>query len=72
MEISMGGMVWSTREWWYGHVTLLEVREDHRTGVFNVGLTKFKLLAAKIWGQDFPHSIIALFVDMGDVQVGTS
>jgi hypothetical protein len=29
----MGGMVWSTREWWYGHVTSLEVREDHLAGV---------------------------------------
>ena len=70
VEISMGGMVWSTREWWYGHVTLLEVREDHLAGVCSVGLTRLKLWAGKIWGWDFPHSIIALFVDVGDVQVG--
>ena len=50
MEISVGGMVWSAREWWYGRVTLLEVREDHLAGVFNVGLTRFKLWAGKIWG----------------------
>jgi hypothetical protein len=45
-----GGMVWSAREWWYGHVTLLEVREDHLAGVCSVGLTRFKLWAGKIWG----------------------
>jgi hypothetical protein len=34
VEISVvGGMVWSAREWWYGHVTLLEAREDHLFGV---------------------------------------
>jgi hypothetical protein len=41
LEISMGGMVWSAREWWYGRVTLLEVREDHPAGVCTIGLTRF-------------------------------
>ena len=44
----MGGMVWSVREGWYGHVTLLEVREDHLAGVCDVGLTRLKLWAGKI------------------------
>jgi hypothetical protein len=73
VEISMGGMVWSAREWWYGHVALLKVREDRLAGVCSVGLTRFKLWAGKIWGSDFPHSVLtALFVDVEDVQVGTS
>jgi hypothetical protein len=48
VEISMGGMVWGAREWWYGHVTLLEVREDQPAGV--CVLTRFKLWGGKIRG----------------------
>jgi hypothetical protein len=55
MEISVGEIVWSAREWWYGHVTSLEVRKDHSSGVFSVGLTRFKLWAGKIFRISFPR-----------------
>jgi len=32
VEMSMGGMVWSGREWRYGVVSLIEVRYDGSAG----------------------------------------
>jgi hypothetical protein len=43
-RISMGGMVWSAKESWYGLVTLIEVGYDPLTGVYLLGLTRIRLV----------------------------
>jgi hypothetical protein len=45
----MGGMVWSTKESWYGLVTLIEVGYDPPTDVYMLGLTRIRLVVAEIW-----------------------
>jgi len=48
-RISMGGMVWSAKESWYGLVTLIEVGYDPLSGVYMLRLTRIRLVVAEIW-----------------------
>ena len=54
MEISKGGMVWRPKEWWYGHVSLIEVGEDTPTGVCIDRLTMVAVVVAEIWAEHPP------------------
>jgi hypothetical protein len=66
----MGGMVWSGREWWFGHVTLIEVRKKPPTGIWTVSLTWIGLVVAEIWGEDSPPQYNLRFFESWGVEHG--
>jgi len=62
VEISMGGMIWSAKEGWYGLVTFIEVEYDSHAVFDGLGLVPLALVVAEIWGEHSPHSeICAIF-----------
>ena len=53
-EPPLGGMAWRAREWWYGHVSLIEVGEDTPAGVCVDHLSMVAVVVAEIWGERSP------------------
>ena len=65
VEISMGGMVWSARELHYSHVILIEVGYDAPARFCVLGLVSLSLMAAEIWDEHSPHSVICAIFEFG-------
>ena len=66
----MGGMVWSGRELHYSHVILIEVGYDPTARFCILGLVSLSLMAAEIWGEHSPHSVICAIFEFGGGKMG--
>ena len=61
----MGGMVWSARELYYSHITLIRVGYDAPAWFCILVLVSLSLVVAEIWGEHSPQKL-ALFLSLGE------
>jgi hypothetical protein len=57
VEISKVGMVWRPREWWYGHVGLINDGEDSPASGYGVRLTRIAVVVVEMAGEEISHSV---------------